>query len=165
MNALNISRLNAIAPYTIWSTIDGIYCFKTDYDVVYRIRIEDDHTIWQEGAYEFSIINESKKNSPNDKKVRNTVSYIIEEFFECNPDILLYQCETGDNKQAARDRLFIKWFKEYAGSDKYFIKASKIVAEGIENYSAIIVQKSNPNLDTIISDFDNFVGFFTNKPE
>ena len=165
MNTLNINRLNAKSPYSVWSVREGEYFFKTDFSVLYRIRIEEDQTIWQEGAYEFSIINENKKNSPNDKKVRDTVSYIIEEFFECNPDILLYQCETGDSRQAVRERLFIRWFKEYAGSEKYFIKVSTIVAEGIENYAAIIVQKSNPDLKLIISDFDNFVGFFQNKPQ
>lgn len=165
MNTLNINRLNAKTPYSVWSMREGEYFFKTDFDVLYRIRIEEDQTIWQEGAYEFSIINENKKSSPNDKKVRDTILYIIEEFFECNPDILLYQCETGDNRQAVRDRLFIKWFKEYMGNEKYYIKISTIIAEDIENYTAIIVQKSNPNLENIILDFDNFVGFFQDKPQ
>ncbi len=80
------------------------------------------------------------------------------------PDILIYQCETGDDRQAVRDRLFVRWFKEYDGNDKYFIRFSKVVADGIENYTAIIVQKSNSNLENIIADFDNFVGFFQNKP-
>lgn len=165
MNTLNINRLNAKTPYSVWSMREGEYFFKTDFDVLYIIRIEEDQTIWQEGAYEFSIINENKKSSPNDKKVRDTILYIIEEFFECNPDILLYQCETGDNRQAVRDRLFIKWFKEYMGNEKYYIKISTIIAEDIENYTSIIVQKSNPNLENIILDFDNFVGFFQDKPQ
>lgn len=121
-------------------------------------------TIWEDGAYEFSIINENSLNSPNDKDVQRTVVAIIEEFFRNNPDILLYQCETGDNKQSARERLFFKWFSDYA-SDKYSIRVTKIVAEGVANYAAVIVQRDNPQIERIFNDFDNFTSFFTDKPQ
>ena len=71
-----------------------------------------------------------------------------------NPDILLYQCETGDNRQAMRERLFLRWFREYDRSDRYYIKVSEIIAEKVANYTAMIIR-----------DFDEFVGFFKNKPE
>ena len=106
-----------------------------------------------------------EKSSPNDKKLRDTIFVIIEEFFASNPDILLYQCETGDNRQDMRDRLFLKWFREYEHSDKFFIKVSTIIAEEVKNYTAMIVQKDNPQLNNIIKDFDEFVGFFQNKPQ
>jgi hypothetical protein len=64
-----------------------------------------------------------------------------------------------------RDRLFLRWFNEYELSDKYFIKVSEIIAEKVANYTAVIVQKDNPNLEKIIQDFDEFVGFFQNKPQ
>ena len=37
--------------------------------------------------------------------------------------------------------------------------------EEVDNYIAIIVQKSNPKLDDILRDFDEFIGFFGTKPE
>ena len=37
--------------------------------------------------------------------------------------------------------------------------------EFVENYIAIIVQKSNPKLNDILRDFDEFIGFFDTKPE
>jgi hypothetical protein len=64
-----------------------------------------------------------------------------------------------------RERLFLRWFKEYEQSDKYYIKISEIVAEKVANYTAMIVQKNNPNLEAIIKDFDDFVVFFKNKPD
>ena len=63
-----------------------------------------------------------------------------------------------------RMRLFLRWFREYENSAQYYIKASEIVAEGISNYAAVIVQKNNPDLDRIICDFNNFVEFFKQKP-
>lgn len=64
-----------------------------------------------------------------------------------------------------RDRLFFRWIKEYKHSADYVVKVSEIVAEGVSNFAAIIVQRSNPALQSILADFDNFVGFFRNKPE
>ncbi|MBO7579268.1 MAG: hypothetical protein J6T43_09835 [Prevotella sp.] len=164
MKALNLNRLNLHAPYSVWLVSKDNYGFRSSHDVVFRICFVDDSTIWHEGAVEFSILNENMKASPNDKKVRETIFSIIEEFFLCNSGILLYQCETGDNRQSLRDRLFLRWFNEYKYHQRYFIKVSSIIAEGQVNYVAIIVQKDNEHLDAIIRDFDHFIGFFTDKP-
>ena len=37
--------------------------------------------------------------------------------------------------------------------------------EEVDNDIAIIVQKSNPKLNDILRDFDEFIGFFDTKPE
>ena len=165
MNTLNLARINELVPYEVWQTSEGDFNFQTDFGVLYRISFRIEQTIWNDGAYEFSIINQNRKSSPNDKNVRDTIFIIIEEFFNSNPNILLYQCETGDNRQAMRDRLFLRWFKEYEHSDKYFVKVSTITAEKVTNYTAMIVEKNNPQLESIIKDFDEFIGFFQNKPQ
>ena len=164
MNALNLDKLNVISPYTVWCDEEGVYGFKTDYNIFFKAYFCPDETIWKNGAYEFGILNESQKASPNDSKVRDTVLSLIESFFENNPDILLYQCESGDNKQASRDRLFLRWFKTYEESNKFFVKVSMVVAEDIEHYAALIIQRNNPHFETIISDFDSFIGFLQDKP-
>lgn len=164
MNSLNLNRLNIHAPYSVWEIRPQTYGFKTDYGVLYKIEFSDNDLIWQEGAYEFGISNENNVSSPNDMKVKDTVVAIIIEFFTCNPDILLYQCETGDNKQDARGRLFLRWFNGNKFKKLFHISTTLIVAEGINNYAAMIVQKSNPNLQTIIDEFDNFVGILSDKP-
>ena len=156
--------MNLRAPYSLWRVSEGAYGFKTSSGVLYRIVFTPDNTIWEEGAYEFCILNENQKSSPNDKRLRQTVFCIIEEFFKENPEILLYQCETGDNRQAMRDRLFLRWFSEYEFSDLYFIKVAEIEVEETMNFAAVIVQKNNPELEQIVNDFDNFVSFFKQKP-
>ena len=100
MQAFNLTRLNFHSPYKVWID-NGSYKFLTDYGVQYRIEFVENNNIWEdEKAYEFGILNENKKISPNDSKVKATIQCIIEEFFLTNPDILLYQCETGDSRQA-----------------------------------------------------------------
>ena len=165
MQAFNLTRLNFHSPYKVW--IDyGSYKFLTDYGVQYRIEFVENNNIWEdEKAYEFAILNENKKISPNDSKVKETIQCIIEEFFLTNPDILLYQCETGDSRQAMRARLFTRWFNEFDKRDRFYVKVSILRDEEVDNYIAIIVQKSNPKLNDILRDFDEFIGFFQTKPE
>ena len=96
MHAFNLTRLNFHSPYKVWID-NGSYKFLTDYGVQYRVEFVENNNIWEEEkAYEFGILNDNNKNSPNDSKVKATIQCIIEEFFLTNPDILLYQCETGD---------------------------------------------------------------------
>ena len=164
MQAFNLTRLNFHSPYKVWID-NGSYKFLTDYGVQYRIEFVENNNIWEdEKAYEFGILNENKKNSPNDSKVKETVQSIIEEFFLTNPDILLYQCETGDSRQAMRARLFTRWFNEFDKRDRFCVKVSILRDEEVDNYIAIIVQKSNPKLTDILRDFDEFIGFFDTKP-
>ena len=166
MQAFNLTRVNLHSPYAIWLDANGSYKFITDYGGQYRIEFVENQSIWEdEKAYEFGIVNESQKCSPNDPKVKNTIVCLVEEFFLTNPDILLYQCETGDNRQAMRARLFTRWFNEYDKRERFCVKVSVLRDEDVDNYIALIVQKSNPKLESILQDFEDFIGFFGAKPE
>ena len=67
MNTLNLTRINEKSAYEVWQTSEGDFNFQTDFDVLYRISFRIEQTIWSDGAYEFSIINQNQKSSPNDK--------------------------------------------------------------------------------------------------
>ncbi len=153
MKELDVIQLNKKSPYMVEKRSERDYAFCTDYGVTCIVNFMDDYSVWEEGAYQFIIGNETRKKSPNDPKLRDTIAYIIESFFDANPDILLYVCETGDGKEAMRNRLFLRWLKEYAQRDLFFIEHVEIEAEGINNFAAIIVQKTNPKLNAIIDDF------------
>ena len=97
-------------------------------------------------AYMFNITNVNKHRSPRDMKVRDTVIAIIDNFFETNEFALLYICETGDRKQALRNRLFDSWFAYANGKEQYVIMVANIQdLEGVNNYAAMILRKDNPN--------------------
>lgn len=73
MQAFNLTRLNFHSPYKVWID-NGSYKFLTDYGVQYRIEFVENNNIWEdEKAYEFAILNENKKISPNDSKVKETI--------------------------------------------------------------------------------------------
>ena len=153
MRELDIVSLNSRSPYHVEKRTVQDYVFKTEFGVICVVNFMDDYSVWEEGAYQFIIGNETQQKSPNDPKLRDTIVCIIEAFFEVNPDILLYVCETGDGKEMMRNRLFLRWLKDYVKKDLFFVEHIEIEAEGITNFAAIIVQKTNPNIDIIISDF------------
>ena len=124
-----------------------------------------DFSIWDENAYQFLINNKSHKSSPNDNFLKETIFAVIDAFFISNPYILLYICETGDRKQSARNRLFVRWFNESKLRDSLYFKDVCVYADGIENFAALIVQRSNPELETIVRQFDEFVDLMSEKPD
>ena len=84
MKTLDLARLNAVSPYTFWYLGNDTYSFvvrRGDKAVSYRVGFVPNESIWEDGAYEFFITNDSHEPSPNDPKIRQSVVAIIEEFF------------------------------------------------------------------------------------
>jgi hypothetical protein len=166
MKEPNIDIINGSAPYKVKKGDHSLsYDFMTDYGVCFNISFLYDDTLLEHEAYQFVIANVNHKPSPNDPKVKNTVLAIIEQFFIENNTILLYICETGDNRQSLRSRLFDRWFSTY-NHRKYFTFLSSTVRdeEGTDNYVSLIIRNDNPNYSEVISDYAGTIQFFTNKP-
>lgn len=168
MKTLNLTRLNLVSPYTFWETGNGTYSFmveRGEKPVTYRVGFVPNESIWEEGAYEFFITNDSHEASPNDPKVRQSVVAIIEEFFYDNPDVLLYQCDTSENKQASRARLFTRWYNTYEFKERYCLKMITFMDDDVENYDALIVPKSNPNCQQLLEEFETRTREMIDKPQ
>lgn len=165
MNPLDTQRLFLDCPYPV--NQDGNeYTFKTDHDIVYSVDFKEEQTFSPIPAYWFDLTNLSHKPSPNDPKVRETVIRIIVEFFRANPDILLYMCDSANDQQAQRNRLFLRWFMGAEQSKLFYIKTAQIIDEGIENFIAIIVPRQHIYLNEIVARFDAEIAMFqTDKPE
>lgn len=166
MKEPNIDIINSSAPYKVKKNDQPLsYDFMTDYGVCFNISFLYDDTLLEHEAYQFIIANVNHKPSPNDPKVKHTVLTIIEQFFIENNTILLYICETGDNKQSLRSRLFERWFGTY-NHRKYFTCLSSTVRdeEGTDNYVSLIIRNDNPNYSELINNYAETIQFFTNKP-
>ena len=164
MNPLDLAYINRLAPYKVWTENGCDYLVETNYDLLFKIGFMDDYSIWQSGAYQFYINNESHRPSPNDEKLKATVFRIIEAFFTANPDILLYICETGGGRQVFLSRLFIRWFNNYAGRDAYVLQTAEVQEGTTKNFAALIVQKSNPRLEEILAEFNETISILNQKP-
>ncbi|MBQ9230235.1 MAG: hypothetical protein IJ190_03530 [Prevotella sp.] len=165
MLPLNTELINIHAPYLVTKRANEVYYFKTDYGLLCTITFMDDFSIWESGAYQFVISNENQVASPLDNKLRDTIFCIIEAFFDINPEILLYICETGDGKQEYRSRLFIRWFNSYAGKNVFVLETAEVQEGDNKNFAALIVQRSNPRLIEIIGEFEETINILKSKPE
>jgi hypothetical protein len=165
MKELDPQHLFYDSPYPV-KLDDGEYIFRTDHDIVYAVSFKPEPFFDPIPAYWFDLTNRSDMASPSDPKVRETVIRIIVEFFRANPDIMLYMCDSANDQQAMRNRLFLRWFTGAEQSKQFFFKSEMVVDEGMENFIAIIVPRSHPYLDDIIKHFDSEIAMFrANKPQ
>jgi hypothetical protein len=163
---LSVDIINSKAPYEVsrGETVFS-YCFTTDYNVDYSIDFIEDDLISSNESYQLIIANLNNKKSPKDNKIKDTLLAIVEEFFNKNISTLLYICETGDNKQSMRSRLFEYWFSSYSHKAIYTMLSSSIVdEEGVINYATLIIRNDNPKLVQVITEFSESVSLLSQKP-
>ena len=167
MNCLSVKHINEVAPYHVEpAEEEGFYQFFTDSKVHYSVGFLLDDILLTQESYQLIIANLNNHKSPRDRKVRDTVMSIVNEFFHCNNATLLYLCETGDNKQSMRNRLFEYWFSTYKHRTLFTMISSSIIdAEGIVNFITIVLRNDNPHLPEIVTEFTNSVKFLSEKPE
>ena len=78
---------------------------------------------------------------------------LLSKFFNRNNTTLLI-CETGDNKQGMRSRLFECRFSTYNRKSLFTTMSSSVVdSERIVNYATIILRNDSPYLSEIIIEF------------
>lgn len=167
MNALSSERINEMASYQVEPTNEeGFYQFFTDGGVHYSVGFMEDDVLLTREAYQLIVANLNNHKSPRDRKVRDTIVAIIDEFFRCNNATLLYLCETGDNKQSMRSRLFEYWFSTYNRKALFTMMSSSVAdAEGVVNFVTIILRNDNPYLSETITEFTLSIQLLSQKPE
>ena len=164
MITLDVSRINERSPYYVWLEGEN-YLFQTDSQNVYSVSFETYEAVSDTMAYWLVLTNRSHKASPRDSKVRDTIICVVEEFFNENPDILLYLCDNAKGQQAMRNRLFLRWFNTYELRLKYHIINELILDEGEENYITLVLPLAHPHYEEIILYFNNMISAFkANKP-
>ena len=166
MPLIDLDFFNSQSPYKAVAGVpDGFYEFITDYGVHYSVGFLEDDSLISHDAYQFIISNVNHKPSPSDDKVRKAILCLIDCFFSQQDDTLLYICETGDGKQAMRNRLFHQWYSQYDKKDDFtFLSSSVTDADGVTNYATIIVKNSNPNLIEIVNEFTETIKLLREKP-
>lgn len=164
---LSLDAINAHSPYTVsYDAVRDVYAFTTDAKVEIGITFEIDTILTKGRVFLFSINNLNRKKSPRDSKIRHTITAIVEEFFAKNEAAMLYICETGDGKQAMRSRLFEFWFSIYRDREEFvFIPLTVKEEEGVEDYTALVIRKDNPNFADIVIEFTNLVNLLNTKPQ
>lgn len=167
MESLPLKNINETSAYRVEPTDkNGFYQFFTDSGVHYIVGFLEDDILLSNNSYQLIIANVNNHKSPRDRKVRDTIVSIIDEFFIRNNSTLLYICETGDDKQQMRSRLFEYWFSTYNRKALFTMISSSIVdADGIVNFATIILRNDNTHLSEIIKEFTESIQLLSQKPE
>ena len=100
-------------PYPV-TVADGIFRFTTDHASHYSARflvMPLPAAVQLAGLiFDFSFFPDESTASPEDGRVTATLFYLIRRFFETQQEyILLYICESNDEKHFAQQRLFTRW--------------------------------------------------------
>lgn len=166
MNTLNLNTINKTSPYLVTANeVGDSYAFTTDSGVEFSIAFMPDDLVQSDDSYEFIIANLNGKKSPRDRKVRDTIVAIMEEFFNANSATILFLCSTKDGKQMMRGRLFKNWFDSYEYRNRFTMVTSTLVDEyGIDNIAAVIIRNDNPKLRQVLAEFGETIEMFSHKP-
>lgn len=163
MIALSASSINRTAPYPVMPETEFSFSFTTDMNYCYELGFTEDQMISENGVYQFFIKNVDDVNPVKDVKIKRTVIAVLEEFFTKNNDVILYICDTRDNKQALRNRLFNIWFATYPNNAEYHYKSYSVLVEDTEFFAAIIIRKDNIQFHEYTKSFDDFISDFIDK--
>lgn len=166
MVSLSEERINASSPYKV-SLIEGKNCviFKTDYGVEYIVGFDATEVLQTAETYQFYITNINNKKSPRDGKLRETLNVIVWDFLLSSNTAIIYICETGDGRQALRNRLFNYWISESPYYSRIATVSGGVVdEEGIENYASLIVRNDHPQLVEVTTEFLSTIKLLNQKP-
>lgn len=166
VTTLDIERINAVCPYPLTATRRPLfYNFITDFGVDYTVGFTPSNLLPKVEAYEFVLTNPGNRKSPRDPKLRQTILALVYEFFRKREAVMLYLCETGDNRQKHRSRLFESWFRSSGSQTTFaFLSAQIPDEEGIPNYVALIVRPDHPRFAFIAQQFSDTLELFRDKP-
>jgi hypothetical protein len=99
-----------------------LFYFKTNRNNEYAVEFTE-HNIESKYIYKafelsFYIVEEITKR--NDLKISKTIVQIVKDFFDEYPNsVVVYICDSQDNRQHYRNRLFNRWFLKSNSNKKY----------------------------------------------
>ncbi len=154
---ISLEAVNLRSPYKVEQEDENIFSFVTKHGISYSVGFVADVSFFDEGVYQFFLINESGSSSLADKGVFETIRVIIEEFFAQKEPVMLYICDTTDMRQEYRDRLFRIWFETYEKNDLFSLHSEGMTIDNVRYFSSILLRKDHPMYIKVISAFHDFI--------
>lgn len=153
---LSVDSINENVPYWVIQLDDMQFRFSTENGIVYHVGFYPDSYFMPGSAYHF-YISSNEQHAPKDSKVFAVISAIIEEFFRQDSSIMLYICDSSDQREKIRADLYKRWYENYDKKENLIMRTAEIDFKGTVIYSGLVIRKDNPTGQLIIEAFDNFV--------
>jgi len=134
--------------YDFFEKEDG-YGFITSCGIEYTIYFTQSSNFFEEypSIYPYVIEfgfcrNDKRKNS--DPKIKETIVFILELYFEKNPDGMIYfVCDSADKKHCARNKIFDNWFNQIEEGSRFVKYDFMPEIKGRDFYFSLITLESN----------------------
>lgn len=132
--------------------------FITDEGVEYKVAFIEDDNLGIDNAYQLVISNTSKtKKKGVDTNIGKTIAAIVNSFFIDNQKVLLFICDTSDNHQAARNRKFSSWFRQYADLTNITMETEVIKVEENAYFISVIYCRNTENALSVPQLFHSYI--------
>ena len=145
----------------LYYPIKGHYTFETETGLTYQVYFTDGSGYFEaypEIAHYFLmfgfLILESKEPNP-DLKVWATIYHILLDFLANNQKALLFVCDTKDDKQAQRHRLFSIWYNRLRTTDRKEVEKFDMILESKEMklFTSLLISKQHIEYEAIVKAF------------
>lgn len=160
---ISAEQINLHSPYAVERIDCNSFVFNSQHGIKFNVGFAEDYMFMEEGAYQLFICNLSETPSPNDPLVKETVSAIIREFFSQEPAVILYICDTSDERQAIRNRLFSYWFTHDTRNEEFTMLHETVIIDDISYYGSLLMRKDHPLHDSIVREFHDFATTLPDK--
>lgn len=110
--------------------------------------------------YMFNIERATFPYAPNggqdDVKVRNTVLFVLELFFQEHEDALITICDVVDGKQFARKRLFDLWFRKF-NNDRLIKLESECQIDDVPTFVSLLFSAKHYDQEGLRKSFQELI--------
>ena len=144
----------------------NVYVFETTNRILYEVRFKPGGYIFandpdiQEFVFEISIVvieNPNGKRPPGDPLVPPTIARIFGNFFEQHERMVVYICDTSDQRGRVRQRKFISWFSLYEGDNYTQFNDTLFDESGNPYFVSLIIRHTNPHRLRLMLAFNDLV--------
>jgi len=145
-------------------TEDFCYTFQTTHGYHYEVYFVHSSYYFQENTHfnqnVFELViklldSEHTLKTVRDSNIPPTIASIFVDLFQDHEKVVVFSCDSSDNKQAARHRKFDDWFLKF--NDDSFDKLNGIIEDTtyhIQYFMSMILRKDNPFKNEIIVAFE-----------
>ncbi len=140
---------------------ENIYVFATKQQSVYEVSFRSSsyifpkHPNFSDDVFEFVIALQggSRDRLPvSDPLVAGTIIKIFQDFFARRGAVAVYICDSSDNRQATRSRLFDRWYQQYRHLGFLKLDSMFLDPQGTI-YTSIVTHKLYPYKEEVMSAF------------
>ena len=144
----------------------NVFVFETINSIIYEVSFKPSGYIFandpeiQSLVFEISVVvieNPTGKRPPGDPLVPPTIARIFGSFFEQHERVVVYVCDTSDQRGQARQRKFTSWFSYYQGVEYAQFSDSIVDETGVIYFVSLIIRLDNPYRRRLLLAFDDLV--------